>query len=353
MKEFDHISVTKLPHSEVEIEGEISAEIFAHFRSHAVAKIKESATLPGFRKGMAPEALVVKTVGEAAILEEASELALSDIYPKIILEKELDAVGRPQITVMKLAPGNPFGFRIKSAVMPEVRLPDYKKIAAAVMLKPDETAVLNEEVEEFAKHMRRSAAAKEKGIEAAQALTEEDLPALTDESVKSLGQFENVEDFKKKTRAYLEGEKRQKAKEKKRVALSEEIIKDSRLDIPGIFVESELQKMLAQFRQDVTRLGMKAEDYLKEAKKTEEDLKKEWREEAEKRAKLQLILNEIAEKESLTPDQKDVEHEVSHILKEFKDADRERVAIYAESVLRNEKVFQFLEGREQDASQNS
>lgn len=347
MKEFDTVSVTKLPHSEIEIEGEIPAGEFGHFRADAILKFKRNAALPGFRKGTAPESLVVKTVGEAAILEEAAELALSDVYPKIVLEKELAVVGHPQITITKLAPGNPFGFRIKSAVMPEVRLPDYKKIAAAVMLKGDEVLVLSDEVEEFAKHMRRSAAAKEKGVEAAKALTDEELPVLTDELAKTLGQFENVEDLKKKTRAYLEGEKRQKAREKKRVEISEEIIKNSSLDIPGVFIESELQKMLAQFRQDVTRLGMKAEDYLKEAKKTEEDLKKEWREEAEKRAKLQLILNEIAEKESLTPDPKDVEHEVSHILKEFKDADRERVVIYAESVLRNEKVFRFLEAHKE------
>lgn len=345
MEEFAHVVVTRLPHSEVELAGEIAADVFAGFRARAIAKFKENATLPGFRKGTAPEVLVEKTVGTAAILEEAAELALFELYPRIVLEKGLDVVGRPRITVTKLAAGNPLGFKIQSALMPKIVLPDVKKIAAAVMQKPDDILVLDAEVEEFAKHMRRTAAAKEKGVPAAKALPEAELPPLTDEFVKTLGAFAGVEDFKKKTRAYLEEEKKQKTKEKKRVEMSEEIVKSSSFDLPLIFIESELEKMLAQFKEDVKRLGMKPDEYLKEAKKTEEDLKKEWRDEAEKRARLQLILNEIADKESLRPDAKDVAHEAEHILKTFKDADRERVTIYVESVLRNEKVFQFLEAQ--------
>ena len=62
-----------------------------------------------------------------------------------------------------------------------------------------------------------------------------------------------------------------------------------------------------------------------------------------KRAKLQLVLNEIAEKENIEPDKSKVDHEVSHLLEHYKDADETRVRIYVESILRNEAVLKMLE----------
>ena len=63
----------------------------------------------------------------------------------------------------------------------------------------------------------------------------------------------------------------------------------------------------------------------------------------EKKAKLQLILNEIAKIEKIAPDIKEIEAEVNHIVEHYTDADRERATIYAETVLTNEKVYGFLE----------
>jgi FKBP-type peptidyl-prolyl cis-trans isomerase (trigger factor) len=76
-----------------------------------------------------------------------------------------------------------------------------------------------------------------------------------------------------------------------------------------------------------------------------EDLKTEWRPYAEKKAKLQLIINRIAEVENIRPSKEDIDGEVSVILSQYKDADREKATVYAETVLTNEKVFQFLEGQ--------
>ena len=108
-------------------------------------------------------------------------------------------------------------------------------------------------------------------------------------------------------------------------------------------IEGELGRTEAQFSADIERMGVKLDDYLKHAKKSAEDLRKEWRPMAEKKAKLQLILNEIAKVESIKPSKEEVEAEIKHILEHYKDADRERAEVYAETILTNEKVFQFLE----------
>jgi trigger factor len=94
---------------------------------------------------------------------------------------------------------------------------------------------------------------------------------------------------------------------------------------------------------DITAMGLKFEDYLKHLNKSVEDLKKEFRGDAEKKAKLALVLNKIAETEKIEADKEQVAKEVALILEHYKEADPERAQMHAENVLTNEKVFQFLE----------
>ena len=99
-------------------------------------------------------------------------------------------------------------------------------------------------------------------------------------------------------------------------------------------------------KDDVSRMGMKYEDYLKNIGKTEEGLRSEWKENAEKRAKLQLIMNAILDKENLKPNEKEVDDNVKHLMEHYKEASPENIRIYVRSLLSNEKVFAFLEGSE-------
>ena len=85
------------------------------------------------------------------------------------------------------------------------------------------------------------------------------------------------------------------------------------------------------------------EDYLGHINKTKDDLKKDWTPSAEKRAKLQLVLNEIAKKEKVSPDQSRLDTEVDQLMTQYKDADEKRVRVYVASVLQNEEVMKKLE----------
>ena len=80
-------------------------------------------------------------------------------------------------------------------------------------------------------------------------------------------------------------------------------------------------------------------------KKTREDLRKDFRKDAENKAKLALILNEVAKAENIIPDTEQVEKEVKEILDRYKEADPERARVHAENILTNEKIFQFLESQ--------
>ena len=110
-------AIKKLPKSEIEIEGELEAGIFEAYFVQALKKLGENFELAGFRKGKVPENVLISKIPEIHILEEMAELALADHYPKIIENEKLDVVGRPEISITKLARKNPFGFKIKTAVL--------------------------------------------------------------------------------------------------------------------------------------------------------------------------------------------------------------------------------------------
>ena len=340
---FYSAGVKKIDGSRVEITVEISAEVFDKHYDRALQKIKNEAELPGFRKGHVPEKIIIEK-WSAHILDEAAESSVSEIYPKIITENKIDALGTPEITITKIAKGNPLLFKMVITVMPEFVLPDYKNIAGQLnknKTDPKNFEATEKDLEDVVMQIRMANLSKE-DLENKNKTEKAKPPALSDEMVKKLGAFENVADFYEKLKKNIRDEKEYKDKEKKRAEIIEEIVKKSSMDLPEVVIESELARMVAQFRGDVERMGMKPEDYLKHTKKTEEDLKKEWRGDAEKRAKTQIILNKIAVVENLKPDEEKVKKEVEHLSIHHKDADQSRIKNYVETVLLNEKVLDFL-----------
>jgi len=359
------ITVKKLPKSEVEIEGELESEVFESYFKQALKKLGERVKLDGFREGKVPESVLLANIPEMQILEEMAQLALNEHYPKILEDEKIDAISRPEISIIKLARNNPLGFKIKTAILPEIKLPDYKDIAKKIISKITDkeknVEVTEEDLENTIMDIRKSRAPKvhmatspqpspEKGEGAPSPLQEKagdevkpELPEFNDDFVRALGPFKDVADFKDKLKANIKLEKENQQKEKTRLKIIEKIIDDSKLDVPEILVNIELDKILYKMESDITQMGLKFEDYLKHLNKTVEDLRKEFRTDAEKKAKLALILNEIAKAEKIVADEEQVAQEVAAILEHYKDADPERARIHAENVLTNEKIFQFLE----------
>lgn len=381
------IKLEKKPGSEVTFTGEVPfAELEKH-RPAAIAAVGKEISIDGFRKGHVPESVLVKTVGEMAILTEMAERTLAKLYPELVLHHGLDVIGYPKISITKIAKDNPLGFTITVAVVPEIALPDYSKIAKDVNEKKESKEVTDDEVTKQIEDILRQKVAYERLQKKAGANAdhvhgpdcdhnheghdhdEEDapierpedkvsaesgedglghlkLPELTDEYVKSLGkegQFTSVEDFRSKIKEHLTIEKARAVDSRHRAKITDTIIEKSKMELPQVLIDAEIGQMYSQMESDLKRAELKIEDYLNHIKKTKEELIKEWTPSAEKRAKLQLVLNAIAKKENITPDPSLVDHEVSHLLEHYKDADEKRVRTYVTSVLTNEAVMKKLE----------
>lgn len=340
------VTIKKIEGSELEIVGEIPAVDFESFRNEVMKELRAEMELPGFRRGHCPDNLILEKVGNEKILYEMAEHALAHYYPEMLKDNKIDAIGRPAISITKIAKDNPLGFVIKTAVMPEIKLADYQKIAKTEMgKKPEILEVTDKEVDDVIEEIRknRTSHKNHEHKEGEKCEETKELPELNDEFAKSLGQFESVTDLKEKIKANLITEKSRQAKDKKRLAIMEEIISQTKIDLPKTLVEGELNKLAHEMRSQLESMGLKYEDYLSHLKKTEEDLRQEWEPEAVKRGKFGLILTAIAEAEKITANDQELAKETSHILAQYQDADPARVRAYAENIITNEAVFQFLE----------
>lgn len=346
-------TITKLDKSRVEIKASVEAKKFDSYKTKALENIGQVAKVDGFRPGHVPTNILEKHVGDAGILDEMAQMAIMEAYPTILLDNKIDAIGRPEIAITKVAMGNDLEFTVTTAVLPTVTLADYKKVAKEANKTEVTPVVEDSEIDAALLELRQMRAHQKMHDEGHEhhdhdhtKIEEKDLPELTDEFVQSMGKFEGIEDFKIKLRENLLKEKNDREIEKKRIVLVDGIIDGSTIDLPDMLVDFELDKMMQQFAHDISMMGMTMEDYMKRIEKTEADLKKDWLENATKRAKMQLILDEIATKEKIAPTDEEIQGEINKILDMYQnkaDISEERARAYVTQILTNAKVFEYLE----------
>ena len=342
-----------LPKGVVEFKIIVDENEFETYRSKGFASIQKAVEIDGFRKGNAPEEIIVKKYGDMIILEEMANLALRDAYIKAIDEHKITPISEPQVSITKLAKGNPLELTITVPIMPEIVLPSYKKIASEVvneMSDSDKTGleVTDKDIEIVLEELRKGRAKQQEHVHTDEPhehkIDEATLPELNDEFAKSFGDsFTSLVDLKTKIGENLKLEKEQKLREKRRTKIMDKLVAETKIEMPDVIVEGELSNMLAQMKADMTRFGGTWEEYLTHSKKTEEQFKSDWRNDAEKRALSQLLLHKIAQAEKLTATDEEIEVELVRVLATVQDADENRAKSFLYQALTNEKVLKFLE----------
>ncbi|TSC77531.1 MAG: Trigger factor [Parcubacteria group bacterium Gr01-1014_33] len=434
-------TVILLPKSEAEIQVALPSSEFEPHVKRAAILISEARDFEGFRRGKAPYEVVKARLGEHAIYEEAAELAIRRTYPEILQEiiaekqkseGEFTPIGRPEVTITKIAPGNDFEYKVKLALIPKATLPDYSEIAGRIAKEKKESVIEDEEVTKTLEWVRESRAhvitvdrpaASEDLVEidlgirhngvkiengesknhpvvigkgkfipglednlvgmsageektftlavpetwheknyAGKALDifakmnmvqERKVPELTDEFAKGIGNFDSADALRASVRDGMLQEKREKEKQRVRMLIIEKIASEAQMEIPDVLVERELDKMMEELKLGIENMGMKWEEYLLHIKKTPDELRGEWRQEAQKRVRIALCLREIGNKEKIEPAEEEVIQQADKYLAQYKIAqqagktiDPDALREYIRGTLRNEKVFEFLERAE-------
>ncbi len=428
------IDLKNLEESQIEIEVEISSEEFQKFIDKAVFKLGENTEIKGFRKGKVPKEIIKEKIGAESLLTEAANLAVRDSYQKAVKEKNLEVISKPEVNIIKMAEGNPFVYKAKFSVLPQLELPNYKKIASDV--KKKEVEVKDQELENALKWLQKSRSKMSAKLSPAQkgdfveveynspqlekpetdafilgqgqflpgfekvlfglktgeekkevivsfpenhykkelagkeikvnlkvnSVKKVEIPELTDDFAKSLGQFKGLQDLKNNIKGGLKAEKEQAELQRARAEILEKIAAKVEAGIPKVLIKKEQERMLENLKAQVQqKMGLKFEDYLKKIQKSEEDLKESFLPQAKKRIKEYLVLRSIGKKEKIEVSEKEAEERANQVLKQYQNkgqaqkdldpsalhkddrVDLERLKVYAKEALMTEKIFAVLE----------
>lgn len=351
MKKYTIISNQKLPQSEQEIKISIEAQALDEaFETTVLEKAKEI-ELPGFRKGKVPRDVLLSQFGEMSFLDDAAEKALGEVYSEILAETKIQPIGSPKVTVTKLAKGNPFECTLIIAVIPDIKLPAYKKIAKEIMSHSSDIEITQKEIDDVILEVRKHHAHMELHKNGTlndhnhPEIKADELPELTDDMVKQFGDFKSIDDMREKISENLKMERTTQLKDKRRMDVIEKISNEAVIDIPKILIENELDMMIAQFEGDISRAGMTLDSYLESVNKKIEDIRNEWKDTAEKKAKAQLIISKIAVEEKIIADSEKVRIETEKLLTIYPGSDPVRARSYVAMMLTNERVFELFESQ--------
>ena len=143
---------------------------------------------------------------------------------------------------------------------------------------------------------------------------EEIVPKIDEELAKDLG-YETLEELQKETKENLELEKETKQKRELEVQAGDKVLESSKVEVS----HEEIHHTFHQMMEGFARQGISMEMFAQMLGKTPEELHDEYEKEIEKNTKLQYILVEIANKEKLVVEDKEIDAELERKSAEFSD----------------------------------
>lgn len=157
------ISQKALDDHQIQFSVEVEAQTLESARQKAARKIAQRVKIPGFRPGKAPYHVIEKQVGAQAIKDEALDIVLDDMYPRVIEETGIKPYG-PGTLEKVHEDKEPQVFEFRVPLSPEVKLGDYQSIRLPFEDKP----VTQQDVENLLNNLREQNAVLEPVQRAAQ-----------------------------------------------------------------------------------------------------------------------------------------------------------------------------------------
>ena len=138
-----NVQVEDLGKNMVKLTVEVEADALDAAIKSAYNKQKNKISIPGFRKGKVPQAMIEKMYGAEIFYEDAANELLQKNYPTAVDESGVDVVSQPSVDVTQLEKGKPFIFTAEVAKRPEVTLGKYNGVTVTKI----DTSVSDEEID--------------------------------------------------------------------------------------------------------------------------------------------------------------------------------------------------------------
>ena len=165
-------------------------------------------------------------------------------------------------------------------------------------------------------------------------ITEKVLPELNDEFADDVSEFSTLEEYKADIRKNLEVKKEERARTEKENKVIDAIIADSEIEIPEPMLKAQQEQIVDEFAQRLQSQGLNIDQYFAYMGMSREKMVEEVKDQADKRIRTRLVLEEIVKAENIVATEEDFETELTKLAEAY-GADLETV----------KKIF---EGREKD-----
>ncbi|MDD4839102.1 MAG: trigger factor [Clostridia bacterium] len=165
------------------------------------------------------------------------------------------------------------------------------------------------------------------------AIKSKELPAVDDEFVKEISEFDTLDEYKADIERKLKEDAEKSSDQKYENDVIEKIVTGSEVEIPDAMIEMEIEDMIGEFEYRLSCQGIKLEDYLKYMKMTVDNLKEQYKEQAEKSAKSRLVMEQIIKAEDIKISDEDMNVKIAKLAENAgKEADEFRKTLKREQI---------------------
>jgi len=371
------------PGSRAILEIDVPEDEVARAMDRAYAALAQRVTVPGFRRGKAPRAVLERHVGTEALREEALKELLPERYAQAVEQAGLSPVARPSFEVTEGADGKGLRLTATVEVLPKIELPDYRTIRVTRDPHPVTDADVDRVLEDLrVRHghlvsggseparrgdyvllkvakapagMGRLEPGKEvlveigggllpaeveaalEGVRAGEDrevqpagsegtadlhvldVRRKELPPLDDAFARVVSDEPTLAGLRDRLRERL-GRERAEAEERDlRERVLDAVVAQVTIDLPDSLVGHEVEHMLEDLTRRVRSRGLSLETYLRSQEKDEAGLRADLRPGAERRVRVRLVLDEVARREGLTLTEEEMARAVENLAQESRE----------------------------------
>lgn len=148
-------------------------------------------------------------------------------------------------------------------------------------------------------------------------IKKKEIPALDDELVKDVSEFNTLKELKDDIKRNLEEKFKKAAEQQTDQSIMDELIKTIKIDLPKVMVDNALNQVIQEISYNMQNQGIKLEDYYKMTGTTEEDIKKQYKENTESRIKTTLIIEEVIKSKNIKIEKETIDKKIEETVKQY------------------------------------
>lgn len=148
-------------------------------------------------------------------------------------------------------------------------------------------------------------------------ITETQLPALDDDFAKDISEFDTLDAYKADVRAKLEAQAAERDNNVFTNAVIGKVMENATVEIPEAMIERQIDSMIRNFEARLAQQGLKLADFMKYTGQDEKSFRGQYRDQAEKSVRANLVLEAIENVENFEVSDEEIDAEIEKFAKQI------------------------------------